>query len=162
MPTEDNREGTSYPIFLKPEKFDVAGLQALAGAAAAAISAVRAYQPFEHQPPESHPLALLEALSNYDKHRLLHVIAGVVDEFWVRNESSGPVFVHRSAKRLLVNGDVIATIKSVLPAAMPLPVRLQVGLVLARDGTPIGPLLDSQFAAVDEVVARVTPFRTVK
>jgi hypothetical protein len=147
---------TSYPICSTPEKFELSGRAALYRATESAILAVRTSQPFTVDPPDTHPLAILEELDNHDKHRLLHVIAGVVDAFLVKPPPEMAILVQRPPRRPLVNGDVIATIKSSTRGN--LPIRVTVGLVLLnREDAPLRPLLDSQFAAVEDVLARAAP-----
>jgi hypothetical protein len=145
---------TAYPVCLTEEKFDAAS--ALHGAATEAIQTVRRMQPFTGAPPESHPLAVLDDLDNRDKHCLLHVVGGVVEQVLAKPApGTGPTFVHRTAKKLLVDGDTIATVKSAGGGAIH--IRVTVGLVLNSENTPLRQFLESLFTFVDEVLAAVSP-----
>jgi len=146
---------TGYPICVAEKDFESSGRAALRGAKEEAILAIRATQPFIAAAPEAHPLEVLRRLDNHDKHRLLHDIGGVVDAFLVKRgpETPGVVFVHRGPRKILVDGDVIATIKSSTSGT--LPIKVTVGLVLNSEEAPLRALLESLFVAVEDTVARV-------
>jgi hypothetical protein len=67
--------GTQFPIFLDYCEFQVKGLPYLGGVHEAARTIIEELQPYQVPEPKDHPLALLAALSNADKHRLLQSTA---------------------------------------------------------------------------------------
>lgn len=67
--------GTQFPIFLDPCEFQVKGLPYLSGVHEAARTIIEELQPYRVAEPKKHPLTVLAALSNADKHRLLQSTA---------------------------------------------------------------------------------------
>ena len=85
-------KGTEFPVFLERDKYkklDRSGRPApgsgafkVRGMSAAAQAAIEGLQPYNRSDgvPELHPLWLLQALSNEDKHRVLSVVGTIMEE----------------------------------------------------------------------------------
>jgi hypothetical protein len=110
----DGRPGTQtqYPISLTQEDFEDKGRRRLRGAAESAIRAVTLHQPFRIAAPKTHPLAVLSELDNRDKHRLLHVVGGVIVRMGIGPGPSSDLFLHHfifvPPRDFLRHGDIVA------------------------------------------------------
>ena len=76
-------DGTEFPIFVDKPKFESVkrggGLYKARGLSVEALAVVESVQPFHHgKDPTSHPLWVLQELSNVDKHRLLYATGTVL------------------------------------------------------------------------------------
>jgi hypothetical protein len=72
-----NPKESSFPIVLDPMKWLVSGLPQIRHVEPAAQEAIKYLQPYHSVTPKNEPLALLDALTNVDKHRLPHEIRTV-------------------------------------------------------------------------------------
>lgn len=84
--------GTEFPIFIDEGRFRSTkrggGLYKIRGLPAQAIASIEEIQPFQReQAPDRHRLWVLQELSNWDKHRLLHLTSVVTG---ARNFSIDP------------------------------------------------------------------------
>lgn len=66
---------TQFPIFQTPEGYESRSEPYIRGVSSAAEAMIRATQPFNALEPAKNPLWMLHELSNFDKHRTLHVTA---------------------------------------------------------------------------------------
>lgn len=79
LPPEKTR--LQFPILLSPSKFRSDGLRMLKGVGRRATKLIESFQPFSTQEGEASPLWHLNRLSNFDKHRTLHLTGGTVEAF---------------------------------------------------------------------------------
>jgi hypothetical protein len=70
-----------FPIFMDPAKFKTNGLTMLQGIGKKAASLIETFQPFSTGENEKSPLWHLDKLSNFDKHRTLHLTGGTLEAF---------------------------------------------------------------------------------
>jgi hypothetical protein len=82
--TTGNRR-SQFPIFTDACEFEVLGGRMVKGVSKAVRARVEAAQPYVLAPqsPAQHSLAVLNSLSNLDKHRVLATLASAVDFEWV-------------------------------------------------------------------------------
>ena len=71
---------TQFPIFTDPCEFQVLGGRMMKGVSKTVRASIETVQPYKFMPEDAahHPLALLSALSNLDKHRVLATIVSSV------------------------------------------------------------------------------------
>ena len=72
---------TQFPIFIDAAKFDDHSTTMLKGVNAEAIARIKALQPFSTGEHLKSPLWHLSELSNFDKHRTLHLTFGHLQSF---------------------------------------------------------------------------------
>jgi Tfp pilus assembly protein PilX len=69
-----------FPISTDAERFRNARQRRIGGLPEAAQDAIESLQPFHASDPAVHPLALLQELSNRDKHRFLRTVGAAVNK----------------------------------------------------------------------------------
>jgi hypothetical protein len=72
------RQLTQFPISTTAKRYFEVGRGQVSPLLGEHRRFIRKIQPYQSESPRSHPLALLNRLSNQDKHRLLHVLAAHV------------------------------------------------------------------------------------
>jgi hypothetical protein len=83
---KDRPQGTQFPIVTQDAKrYREKGLPYVAMLSGPHRAAIRRLQPYQADNPSENPLAVLNRLSNADKHRLLHATVG-------QNAGAGPGF----------------------------------------------------------------------
>jgi hypothetical protein len=157
----DGRPGrhTQYPISMTQDDFEDNGRARLRGAAEAAIRAVSLHQPFRIATPRMHPLAVLSALDNRDKHRLLHVVGGVIMRMGIGPGPSGDLFLHHfifvPPRDFLRHGDVVARARG---DAGVLRLTTQFGVGLNTRDQPLRETLMPLFAGVEQAIVEVAKY----
>lgn len=159
--SNDGRPGrhTQYPISLTEEDFEKSGRRQLRGAAESAIRAVSLNQPFRIATPKKHPLWVLSDLDNRDKHRLLHVVGGVITRAGIGARPPGMsvenlVFYSRP-RRFLLHGDLVARVK--VSSGKP-PLSVTFSVVLDAEEQSLREALMPLFAAVEQAVTEAAKY----
>jgi len=75
------RPRLQFPIFTELSKFDSDGLRMLTGVGDKATGLIKSFQPFSTGEGTSSPLWHLNQISNFDKHRMLHLTGGTIEAF---------------------------------------------------------------------------------
>jgi hypothetical protein len=100
-PSEVRKKGsTQFPIFLDEDGFKKRGSKMLTGITGDARKVIERVQPYlASNPPRHDPLAILQKLSNRDKHRLLVPMIAAVsrEEVWVAADNADIEFTHIEA-----------------------------------------------------------------
>ncbi|NQU97390.1 MAG: hypothetical protein HQ548_07090 [Chloroflexi bacterium] len=94
-------KGSEFPIFVDRDDYCRRGRYKIRGIPTAAVSIIEDAQPWNCREPTSHPLWLLQELSNIDKHRRLHltsVLAGVTPSMVTVKAAGFPGFSSFSAR----------------------------------------------------------------
>jgi len=138
---------TQFPIFLDSTKFDASRLQMLKGVSEDAAVLIKQLQPFSTGEGEKSPLWHLSNLSNFDKHRTLHLTTGMLESFnfsFPPLISGGQVFKSVSSKGPFDNNTVIAAGRMIshsdrpMIAGTPVKVNAEITFNIAFDqGTPV-------------------------
>lgn len=114
------------------------------------LQALHRLQPYRNRPANKHPLVLLDAIMNADKHRHL-VVAKLTQEPTGRFFGDGPVFVPTGFRRDLKPGDVLTVYPLPTPeviATNKFNVEAKVGLVFDAPGIIRGKPVRSTFARI--------------
>jgi hypothetical protein len=72
---------TQFPIFNCPSKYKRYGLPMLEGLSDEVTGFIKRFQPFDTGENSNSPLWHLAKLSNFDKHRTLHLTGGTMEKF---------------------------------------------------------------------------------
>jgi hypothetical protein len=100
---------TQFPISLTPQKFTDSAFR-IEGITGDERKLIERVQPYHSDHPRTHPLAVLNRLSNRDKHRLLvPVVAGMnLSDVWVGSDNAEGRFTHLKTGAIS-DGDRIVT-----------------------------------------------------
>lgn len=154
--SNDGRPGahTQYPICLTQDDFEKKGARRLRGAPQVAIQAVSLGQPFRVAVPKEHPLWVLGDLDNRDKHRLVHIVGGVITRLGIGAAAGVSLerLVDERPRRFLRHGDIVARVKV---RTGTLRLRVDFGVALNTEHQPLRTTLMPLFTAVQRAVTEI-------
>jgi hypothetical protein len=162
--------GIGFPIFTSKSRFfrtnssgafrEGSGAHQIRAMSHEAQQAILAVQPYQRMnQPEDHPLAILDALMNHDKHQAPHIVASAVDDIKLRENDVRNATVRIREKRLgaFVAGDKLmrVEIRRTGPnAKTDIELEFALGIAFAKDGPAAGMPFPDVLAEVVEYVLK--------
>jgi hypothetical protein len=109
-PKVRRKRTTQFPIFLTQADFLGKSGAMIEGIAGDERKLIESVQPYRSDDPRTHPLAVLNRLSNRDKHRLLVPVVAAMDlsEVWVGSDNADGRFTYLKASTV-EDGERIVT-----------------------------------------------------
>jgi hypothetical protein len=123
---------TAFPIYDDERSFKVNGIPKVETITGDELLLIERVQPFNSPEPQNDPLAILQKLSNRDKHRLLVPVVAALAELdsWVASENAEVAFTFLEPGAV-VDGEPIVTITATpLDPAKPVILHPRAGLEL--------------------------------
>lgn len=169
-PTSAEIENVMFPIYSSQWKYYKNWRRKIGGVQPEARGIIRKLQPYQRRnDPDGHPLAVLNALDVYDKHRFLHTTSAVVEdaEIEILNRVNVLVTEHPTPRiGGFANGDIIASLKLLAVARHPeLEVKLKqtYGIAFDKEGpgrgqTVANTLNDIRLFVHDSVLVPLEPY----